>query len=427
MNPKKIWLIAKREYWVNFRRRTFLFTAFGLPIVLGVVMAVVFGLVQSSVDDISGYKSVGLVDQSGLLASEGKPLVKLTKPFVIISSAGEGADLLKAKKIDGYYIIPTSFLQDGNIDAYYNQSAALNDGLRDSLQELLKQAMASRVGDPMLATRLEAPLKTLNVYRIGSAQKLEEAALIGAIFVPIIVGTLTFVMTMGTSQMLMQGLVEEKENRMMELFMTSARPSEMLWGKLVGLGALGITMIVAWLVMGLAFVYVRGSGIDIGQTLANYQLTPGFLVLVLLYTLLGYFLFGALMGGLGATVNAEQESRQVASLISLIGVIPLALSFSFFIDPNGGLPVFLSLFPFTAPIGMLFRLPLTTVPTWQVALSIGLMVVTLLLVMWISARIFRLGMLSYGKRPSLGDMLRGLRGGRAGTLATVAKSKEVLS
>lgn len=423
MNLKKIWLIVKREYWVNFRRKSFLFTAFGMPILLGVVMAVVIGLIQNSTEDISGYKAVGVVDKSGVLVNDSKPTITLSKPFVLIASTDEAASQLRDKKIDGYYVVPADFVQSGAIDAYYNANAAFNEGLRDSLGSDLKKALASRVGDPQIAARLQSPLSIVNVYRVGNPQKLDEGALIAAAIVPILVGILVFSMTMGTSQMLIQGLVEEKENRMMELFMTSARPSEMLWGKLIGIGGLGLTLVVTWIVMGMGFLVLRGT-LDIGQTLANFQLTPGYFALVLTYTLLGYFLFGSLMAGFGATVNAELESRQIASVISIIGIVPMMLSFAFFTDPNGSLPTFLSLFPFTAPTAMLFRAPLTVVPSWQVFLSIALMILTLVAVMWLSARIFRMGMLSYGKRMSLREILRGLRE-RQGVMTTTAKTREV--
>jgi ABC-2 type transport system permease protein len=246
-------------------------------------------------------------------------------------------------------------------------------------------------------------------------------ALIGVIFVPFVVGILVFILTMTTSQYLMQGLVEEKENRMMEVFMTSTRPTEMLWGKLLGLGALGLTLIGAWAVFYAVLGTLSGS-VDVGQIIANLQITPGYLALTLAYALLGYLIIAAIMAAIGATSNTEQESRQISSVIGLLGGAPFVLAFAFFTDPNGGLATFLSIFPFTAATSMLFRAGLTSVPPEQIALSLGLMVVTVAGVVWLAGRIFRLGMLSYGKRPRLGEIWRALREGRR-EIASTGKAK----
>lgn len=426
MNLKKIWLIAKREFLTNFRRRSFLLMAFGMPILIGVIMVVVFTLVQQNLEDTSGYKAVGIVDQARVLIKEdGSPVFRLPAPFKIIDTPEQAAQQLRDKTIDGYYIIPSNFTSRGQVNAYYQQSFALNEGLGDKLNEAIKQALAARIGDPTLAKRIEDPIAKLDVYRLGSTAKLDESALIAAIFVPIIVGTLVFILTMSTSQFLMQGLVEEKENRMMELFITSARPSEMLWGKLLGLGTLGILQVLIWIAFGLGYTTLRGT-FDLTQTLANLQLTPGYILLILVYTILGFMMFGSIMAGIGASVNAEQESRQLGGLISSIGAIPLMLSFVFFTDPNGGFATFMSLFPFTAPMSMLFRLAVTQVPTVQIVVSLGLMVVGVAVVMWLSAHIFRMGMLSYGKRLGLREIIRALREGRR-SIVTTATTQEVAS
>lgn len=423
MNPLKVWRIAKREYLVNFRRRTFLLTAFGMPILLGVIMFVVISLATRAIDDISGYKSVGIVDEATVLTESGNtPVVELTRPFRLFLSRDDAAAALQNGQIDGYYVIPANYVNSGAVESYYRQTLAFNEGLDDALDELLKKALAIRLGDERLAARLEDPLAELSAYRLGNEQRLDPSAVIGVIFVPIIVGTIVFILIMSTSQYLMQGLVEEKENRMMEVFITSARPSEMLWGKLLGLGALGLTLVLIWVGMGLAFAAIQGS-LNVGQLLAQYQITPAYLLLILAYSVLSYLLFGAIMCGIGASVSAEQESRQLASVLSIVGVVPLMLSFVFFVDPNGPLAVFLSLFPFTATTSMLFRLALASVPPIQVILSIVFMFLTVLVVMWLAARIFRLGMLNYGKRLSVRDIWRGLREGRRQIITSAAQER----
>jgi ABC-2 type transport system permease protein len=237
--------------------------------------------------------------------------------------------------------------------------------------------------------------------------------------VPSILGVLIFILTMTTSQFMMYGLSEEKENRMMELFITSSRPSEMLWGKMLGAGALGLSQIVIWAAFGIGYALLNRT-LDVGQALATLQITPGYLVMVLTYTVLGYLLFGSLMAGIAATTNAETESRQISSIFAILGVVPLMAMVAFIMDPNGSVPVLLSMFPFTAPISMILRTSLAIVPAGEIVLSLAILVVSVCIVMWVSARIFRLGMLNYGKRPSLRAIWQGVFGGRALTSAATS-------
>jgi ABC-2 type transport system permease protein len=408
MNLRKIWLIARREYLFNFRRRSYLFTAFALPLIIVVVMVLIIGLLTETMENTSSFKAVGIVDKAGvLLDSAGVPTVKLPELFRLESSEEQASADLQSHAIDGYYVLPADYLRSGRIDVYNRANLALTEGVNSALTSTIKLALASRVGDPALVERIQDPLKALAVYKVGSSQKLDETSVMSVFIVPTIFGLLVFMSVTVTSQFLMSGMVEEKENRMMELFVTSTRPSEMLWGKLLGLGALGLTQIVVWTLFGVVFASTRGT--DIGQTLANLQLTPGFLLMGLAYFILGYLLFGSVMSGIGALVNAEQEGRQLSGILGTVGVIPFMLSFSYLTDPNGPIPRVLSLIPFTAPVGMILRVSWAVVPPGEILISLGIMALSVVGTIWLSARLFRLGMLNYGKRLGLRDVIRAIR------------------
>lgn len=423
MNFRKIWLIARREYLTNFRRRSYLFTAFGVPLLTIIILAVVFGLIQSAVEDISGFKAIGIVDNAGIFTDPaGAPRIGLTKPFVLVASEEQARADLQALKLDGYYVLPADFITSGRIDAFNRPTLGLTEGASNKMDELLKKALSQSLNDPALATRLQSPLKDISYYRLGNPQKLEETALIASFIVPLLVGMLIFVSLMTTSQFLMSGLVEEKENRMMEVFATSSRPSEMLWGKILGLGALGLTQMLIWAVFALGVAIVRG-GVNFGQILSNLQITPDYLVIILIYSILGYLLFGTVMAGIGAASNAEQESRQVAGLLTIPALLPMMLSFSFIENPYGALPRFFSLFPITAPVGMILRASWSTVPIGDVIISLFLLILCIIGVVWISARVFRIGMLSYGKRLGVRDIIRAFREGRRSLVVTLTPTQ----
>ncbi|MCS6870363.1 MAG: ABC transporter permease [Anaerolineae bacterium] len=426
MSLHKIWLIARREFWFNLRRPSFLASMFLLPI-LFVGLAVIGGaLGAASAEDISAYKAIGLVDESGIVVrADGTPyLTKLAEPFRLYRAEAEAQRAFESSELDGYYVLRANFLTTLKPEAHYRRDKVFGEALnRHLLREVLKPSVAAQVGNPDLAARLENPLGEAKLYRIGNPQELPREALFAAVFAPILVSSFVFLMTMNVSQFLMLGLADEKENRMMELFITSARPSEMLWGKLIGLGALSLLQIAVWIAAGVAFAATQGT--DVIGTLATYQLDTGFLLIVALYAMLGYVLYSAILAAIGVSVNAEREARQIASLVGLIPVLPIILLVSFFTDPNGGVALVLSLLPFTSPSGMPLRIAVTNVPSEHVWLGIGLQIAAIIGVMWLAAKIFRLGMLNYGKRLSLGDIWRALREGRQ-QIISARRAEEVV-
>jgi ABC-2 type transport system permease protein len=418
MNLDKILRIARREFNVNVRRGTYLFTTFGLPIFIVVLMGLVFGLTNSAIDDTSRFKRVGIVDESGLIPSNFVP----DEPFVLLASRAIAESELAARTLDGYYVVGKDYLTKNSIAAYYNQESALNDGLQSKVLKAIKAGLAQALGNEDLAARFEDPLKEMKYYRVGSSKDVPEGVLLGTFLVALGISTAIFTVTMSTSQFLISGLAEEKENRMMELFITSARPAEMMWGKLLGMGLLGITQVVAWITFAVFFAGINRT-INLGEVLAVAQVTPDYVAMALIYTLLTWLLYGSILAGIGAVTNSEQESRQYAGIISLIPSVPYFATAVFLTDPNGGLATFLSLFPFTASVAMPMRASFTAVPASQVLLSFALMLAAIGVIMFIASRIFRLAMLNYGRQPNLFRLLRAVFSRRA--QAFTSSSEEI--
>jgi ABC-2 type transport system permease protein len=208
-----------------------------------------------------------------------------------------------------------------------------------------------------------------------------------------------------TSGFLMSGVVEEKTNRIMEILVTSITPMQILLGKVIGLGLLGLTQIIIW---GIGMVAL----INFGQTLPLLQgiaIPVDMMVVFLVYFILSYFLLSSLMAGIGAVVGSEQESRQWSSIISMLWVVPFFFVTSFLTDPNGPLPLILTLIPFTGPTTALMRLGFAAVPLWQILLSLAILLATTIFTVWASAKIFRWSLLRYGKRTGLRDLIQVIR------------------
>lgn len=405
MSLHKIWLIAQREYLFNIRRRMFLFTTFILPIISIGLSALTSNFASQQIADPGSYQHIGVVDQT---PTHLMSAITLPAPYQLIDTLDNAAAQLKAGTLDLYYALPANYLTTGHIDSYSRASVPL--GRDDDFAKYVRQALAGNVADSTIIARLQDPIKNLQFRKPGDLQIYDQSVLFSAFLVPFVFGFILFLAINTTSQYLMSGLAEEKENRMMELFVTSSRPSEMLWGKLLGMGGLGLTQLIVWAALGIVFASAQGT--NIGSTLANLQITPPMLIVTLLYFMFGYLTYGAIMAGIGVTANAEQDSRQIAGIVTLIAVAPFILIVALIGNPNGPLPVALSLFPLTAPLTMVMRMAFTPVPLPQIALSLAILIITGIGTVWVSARVFRIGMLSYGKRLGLRELFRALREGR---------------
>jgi ABC-2 type transport system permease protein len=402
MNLGKVWLIIKREFTVSLRRRSFLFTVFGMPLFFVGIMLLVGAVTAQTSENVSGFTNIGVVDEANILGSTTAP-----KPFQLIATVEEAKSAMAAGQIQGYYVVPTDFMtmRIGTVEAYYRQDLAFNDGLLEDLHDWIHKALATSLQSPELVERLTSPLEEMQYYQTSNPTRpVDEGGLFVAIIVPFVLSFLTYMLILTSSQFVMSGLAEEKENRMMEMFITSARPSEMLWGKLIGMLLLSLLQVFIWAGYALLASLLAGS-FRLERALAAIQLSPSMLLTVMLFVLLGYFFYGSIMAAIGALANAEQEGRQIASLLGLVCLSPIMFSIAFILEPNGPLATFISIFPFTAPVGMSLRMGLAQVPQEQVIGALLILLISTAVIMFVAAKLFRFGMLQYGKRPSLKTLI----------------------
>jgi len=205
-----------------------------------------------------------------------------------------------------------------------------------------------------------------------------------------------------TSGYLMQAVVEEKENRTMEVLVTSVSPGQLMSGKVIGIIGVGLTQIIVWILFAVAFVLV---GRQINDLFRSLHFSINSILLILIMFIPAFLTVAALMVILGVTVTDAREGQQVSGLLTMAVVIPYWLAVVIMTNPNGLLAVIMSFFPLTAPVTVSMRVMFTTIPTWQLALNLVVLVLAALSSLWLAGRAFRLGMLSYGKRLSLREIL----------------------
>ena len=222
--------------------------------------------------------------------------------------------------------------------------------------------------------------------------------------------TLTLTMVMYVTVLLygvnvMRSILEEKTSRIMEVMLSTATSKEMMAGKILGVGAVGLTQVGIWAAA--AGVYVSGSLAAAGSL--KKVLNPVLLIYFVVFFLLGYVLYSALCAAVGSMVNSDQEAQQMQMLVMMPLILAVLFIASIFQHPSSPIAVFGSLFPFTSPLVMFSRIAMQTPPWWQIAISIALLVITIYAMVWLSGRIYRVGILMYGKKPTLPEILKWIK------------------
>ncbi|WP_119067254.1 ABC transporter permease [Aggregatilinea lenta] len=435
----KVKLVLLREYLFNFKRPSFLFTAFGVPALTLVAMFFIIQFTANRETNTDAFQKVGYIDRSGII-TEAAPGFETFAPVtdVDVEVPGENAtpdeiadysDTLQQRAeqqlgsgvLDAYFVVPDNYVLTGLVDLYADQN--IPEALQNDVEDFMRAQIAARAPDDLAvsADRLADPVDVV-LRDIDTDDELGEYAVIGRILLPFLFAFLYFMATNTTAQFLMNGVVEEKENRLMEILATSLRPIELLWGKLLGLGALALTQIVLWVVAGIA---IASQFDEAREFIGGGALDAPMLLLFLVVFVLNFALFSAIMLGIGAAVTAEAESRQFASIVTLINVLPIMLLSLYFVNPDGVVPVFFMFFPLTAGVGLIMRIGLTDIPLWQIGISLVIQVVATIVIMWLAAKVFRLGMLMYGKRLTPRALWAALREGSV-TLTTATQEMDVL-
>lgn len=402
----RLWQVVTHEYLVNVAKPSFFFGAIGVPLLIFAITAFITWLGIQSEEDRGRIEAVGYVDGSGILANP----IDVPPGWSAYPDETSARAALDSDALDAYFLIPADYLQQGNVRLV--ASTGTPEVLEDDLDDFLIANLSADLA-PDVRARIE-DAGDVSLRTLDSGRTVGEAGILGVFFLPFVFVMIFIIASSASSGYLMSSVVEEKSNRVMEILVTAITPLQLLGGKIIGLGLVGLTMLALWALVG-------GIGLLLGrntQFVSGISIPPDLLILSIIYFILGYFLTGSIMAGIGAVVGTEQESRQIGGILSLLNVIPLFFFFNFITDPNGTVPTILTLIPFTAPLSALLRLGYGAVPAWQLAASLLILLLTTVFTMWASARVFRWSLLLYGKRPSLRQIIRAIRSRDMATTAT---------
>jgi len=438
---RKFLAVVKREYLQRVRSRMFVFMTVLAPIVLsffGIVPALIFRI------QAGGPAKIAVVDSSGKLfqhltqntakaptpelddptnpnlreAVRGSATSDKTIEFQRVNMGTADLEQIKqeldrrtsAKEINGYLIVPADIGRGGKPE--FVTANAGDVFTRRTLQETVNRAVRElRLEeaniDPRTIEKLSQPVE-LQSGAVGTAVGVRDS---GERFLLVFAaGFVMYITILLYGQIILGAIIEEKETRIAEILFSSVRPFTLMIGKLVGVSLVALTQLAIW---GLAFAAFVAFGVSLlaarGMPIHIPNIPPMHLVYFALFFLLGYYLYSTIYAFVGSMVTTPQEGGQLAMPIVLL----LAVGFYLFLpvsrSPDSSFAFWVSMLPFFAPVTMMVRIATQTPPFWQIALSFTIGVVTILCLLWIASRIYRIGMLMYGKKASIPEVIRWVR------------------
>ena len=397
----KFWRVFSYEYLRHVLRKRFIFALLSVPLFIFFFGAVAVLMVLLEYNP----RPVGYVDLSSVLPA--RPLLPSGSgdiaPAVELRHYNDeytAKSALEARQIQAYFVIQPNYMQTGQVKLVSSDStpsesikSEFSDFLRTNLLASQPEVVSSRIEKGSVLTIISAD----GSRRMNSDQWLDIA-------IPVLAGILFIVAINTSGGYLLQAVVEEKENRTMEILVTSVSPDQLMAGKIAGNLSVGLTQLLSWILMAVLAILLVANFIP---SIQNPQINRQFFWLVPLTLLPAFVLVAAFMAALGATVTEASEAQPIVGLFTLPIMLPFWFMSQIMLNPSGPLATGLSIFPLTAPVTLPLRSAFMEVPVWQVALSILLLVICAACAVWLAGRAFRLGMLRYGKRLSWKELFGG--------------------
>jgi len=410
----KIGIVIQREYLTRVRKISFIILTLLMPVLF---VGMVGGIVFLSLLSDKKAKVIVVADETG----EYFPVLKNTDQYVFIEAKEGFADFRKNSDESVYatLIITDDLLKNPEAISLYSLKQIVISAettITSQLNPYLSNKKLESYQIPNLKSIIEdskvnLKIKTIKTDETGKETQTsaEFASTIGMVFTFLIY---MFIFVYGA--MVMQGVMEEKTNRIVEVIVSSVKPYDLMMGKLVGIGLVGLTQFGIWVVV---FLGLSFSGIALSESLSLFQTMSGLLGAVnlleicsyfILFFVGGYLMYASLFAAIGAMVNSQEDTQQYMMPITILVLFALYAGFFSAQNPDGPLAFWTSIIPFTSPIVMMVRLPFG-VPWWQMLLSVGLLALTVILTVKLAAKIYRVGILMYGKKPTYAEIVKWLR------------------
>lgn len=398
----------------NIRRKGYIFTTFLIPLLIFVGMFLFNTLAMEGGDGsepaidpndiVAQFEDInvaGFVDLANVIDTVPDSLADRMVRFPDEETARSA---MQDEAIDVFYVMQSDYLETGEVVLHLPglQLNLLND---QPIELLIERTLANDIDSQTLnRIRNAASFQEFNLERDAET---DTASREDADFLMVYIFTIAFMLSLFmTNGYLMTSVIEEKENRLIEILMSTLQPFELLAGKIMAMGVLGLLQMVIWFGgMFLALhIAVTLPAFESVPLLLNLQVRWHILPILILYFVVGYMLFAAMYSAVGAVSGSMREGPQYAVVFTLPAVVPFYFFALVLESPNGPLPVFFSMFPITAPIGMLMRLSVADVPLIEIVISLVLLALAAVGAMWMAGRLFRVQVLLAGQTPKLSQL-----------------------
>ena len=435
----KIGIIIQREYLTRVKKRSFLIITFLAPLFFAALMFLPALLMMNS-EKFDEKKTIAVCDESTMFI--GKFENTDFNTFIYIDKdIDETKNLVREGVYDGVLYIPATTLSvptNAEIYSMKQLPMTLTTHIKSSMKQVVEhqKLLASGI-DPDI---VKASATTINVQSIkmskkddGEQKSFGEFEFILGLLLAVIIYFVIFIF----GGQVMRGVIEEKTNRIIEVIVSSVKPFELMMGKIIGIALVGLTQFLLWGVLTLAIsgivstflptqdVFSAGTVMSeqIAESSANTDdsevLTEVFEVInsinfkdilwcFLFYFIGGYFLYSAMFAAIGAAVDNETDTQQFATPISLLLVIPMICSSVIASAPDSSLAFWMSMIPFTSPVGMMLRIPFG-VPIWQIVVSVAVLFITFVIFTWLASKVYRTGILMYGKKTTWNEIFKWIK------------------
>ena len=442
-----IYTIAWYEFWFAVKKKSYYLVTFGMPLLVlgyfGLVSLILLAATPGEIKRLS--LPTGLIDRSGILTAAGAPLADamvgepftlesqekpdkelsqelavdvmevieslpgLERKVILYSDVDETYKPLEEETLRGVIEIPADYVRTGKFRVYSQQVDLMNSisgtGWLSNMigREILKKTDLTE--KEIARIRNSATAREFEVGESGVFEKVDYMKKGLSLGIPLgVAGVLILALNMNGS-LLLASIAEEKENKVIEVIVSSVSADSLLFGKVLGIAVAGIIQIVIWMAMALAIPVMLMA---VSQETIEYDINIIQLLISGVFMITGFLFYGSLLTGMGSLGSTYKDCQQLSIVVMLFACIPMMMWMHFLSDPNGMVPRVLSFIPLFSPVGMTLRLGAGDIPMWEVALSFVILVVSTWFAVKIAARLFRAGTLMQGKSPGVRGIWKAL-------------------
>lgn len=442
----KSFLILKREYITRVKKKSFIIMTLLVPLMMAALT--ILPAYLATLDD-KEERTIAVYDPTGLILNRLESN-EFTKFYYIPEEEFQG--LSKNFKSDKYYAvlhIPSNILTTSRAEMISDKQVTFDiknlvtRRIENIIEGEKRKQVIDETGVPDLEKKLAATRTNITVetIKLGEEGKAVKSSTEIAMAIGYIAGFLIYMFVFIYGTMVMRGVMEEKSNRIVEVIISSVKPFQLLFGKIVGIGLVGLTQIAIWLLLGTAIItgvttFVGNkstetaiqsqnimSGQEIGQIAASSPEAqnkvieiiemagnlniPLIIFALLFYFIGGFILYASLMGAIGSAVDSDEDAQQMMLPVTMPLIFSIIILFAVAKNPEGPLAFWASMIPLTSPVTMMVRIPFG-IPVWEIILSMVLLVATILGTIWMAGKIYRTGILMYGKKVNLKEIVKWL-------------------